>query len=81
MPSASSNTLRRVLGKNRTGALSAMKVSGDTSGTLDQIFDQNEITDILMQHIHMHFKQAHGTSCTVPILPPVEWHGRPFGVG
>jgi hypothetical protein len=70
---ASSNSFnipRRVLGKTKNGALSSIIVPGG------RIYDQGQITDVLIERNQKHFGQAHGTPFTVPPLSNWDgWHG------
>ena len=74
--SRSFNTLRRVLGKTKTGALSSIMVPGDEPDTWDRIYDQNQITDTIIERNQTHFGQAKGTPFTVsPLENWVGYHG------
>jgi hypothetical protein len=73
---SSFQNLRRVLGKIKSGALSSIMVPGDEPDTWERIYDQTQITAILIERNKKHFGQAHGTPFTVsPLQNWLGYHG------
>jgi hypothetical protein len=62
--SRSFNTLRRVLGKIKTGALSSIMVPGDEPDTWDRIYDQIQSTDTMIERNQIHVVALHRLSRT-----------------
>jgi hypothetical protein len=51
-------------------------VAGEEPNTWDRIFDQNTITELIIERNKKHFSQAHGTPFTVePLVNWAGWHG------
>jgi hypothetical protein len=68
VPRAKLDSLRRVLGKNKTGALSSIMVEEPKHG---KIFDQSQITDMLIERNKKHFA---GTARRSPsLLSKIGW--------
>jgi hypothetical protein len=63
--SSSLNILRRVFGKNKTSALSSIIVPGEEPETWDRIYDQNQITNILIERKQKSLGKhtAHSSPC------------------